>query len=232
MYKNEDNKTTEASQPDVSTQDVEAIDNNDSMLKLGVLISGSGSNLQAIIDEIDKGLLNARIVKVISSRPDAYGLMRAEKAGIPNLSLNKEVYRNPASADMRIASEFLAAGADYLVMAGYMRKLGAEVLEAFPDRVLNIHPSLLPLHPGAHAIRDAFEAQSETTGVTVHFANIEYDEGPIIAQRTVEIREDDTLESLEQRIHEVEHELYPFVLKKLAAGLIQLDEKRKVHLNE
>ena len=208
-------------------------------LKIGVLISGSGTNLQAIIDEIAAGRLNVQVVKVISSRPDAYGIERAKAAGIPVLvmnqqiptvSLNRDVYADRAVADSLIVSEFRNAGAEYVVMAGYMRMLGPIVLDAFPDRVLNLHPALLPSFKGAHAIQDAFDAGVKVTGVTVHFANAEYDKGPIIAQRAVPVREDDTVDTLEERIHEVEHELYPWVLAHLAAGDITVAEDRKVHI--
>ncbi|MBE6465658.1 phosphoribosylglycinamide formyltransferase [Denitrobacterium detoxificans] len=199
-------------------------------LKIGVLISGSGTNLQAIIDEIAAGRLNVQVVKVISSRPDAYGLKRAAEAGIPTVSLNRDVYADRAVADSLIVSEFRNAGAEYVVMAGYMRMLGPIVLDAFPDRVLNLHPALLPSFKGAHAIQDAFDAGVKVTGVTVHFANAEYDKGPIIAQRAVPVRENDTVDTLEERIHEVEHELYPWVLAHLAAGDITVAEDRKVHI--
>ena len=199
-------------------------------LKIGVLISGSGTNLQAIIDDIAAGDLNARIVKVISSRPDAYGLKRAAEAGVPTVSLNKDVYADSSVANEVIATEFKHAGAEYIVMAGYMRMLGDEVLATFPDRVLNLHPALLPSFKGAHAIADAFDFGVKVTGVTVHIANAEYDKGPIVAQRAVEVRENDTVETLEARIHEVEHDLYPWVLRHLAAGDITMDENRKVHI--
>lgn len=201
-------------------------------LKIGVLISGSGSNLQAIIDRIDQGTLDAEIVLVISSRPDAFGLTRAEKAGIPTLALNREVYQDAPAANKRITDALKEAGAEYVIMAGYMRKLTNEVLDAYPDKVVNLHPALLPSFKGAHAIEDAFTFGVKVTGITVHFANEDYDKGPIIAQRAVEIREDDTLESLETRIHEAEHELYPEVISLLAQQRVHIDpETRTVHID-
>lgn len=193
-------------------------------LKIGVLISGSGSNLQALIDQIAEGSLAAQIVTVISSRPDAYGLERAAKAGIPTVALNREVYSDAHEANQRIAEILLEAGAEYVIMAGYMRKVTEEVLNAFPDRVVNLHPALLPSFKGAHAIEDAFNFGAKVTGITVHFANEDYDKGPIIAQRAVEVREDDTLEALEARIHEAEHELYPEVVSLLAQRRVHIDE--------
>lgn len=202
-------------------------------LKIGVLISGSGSNLQAIIDRIAEGSLNAEIVLVISSRPDAYGLERAAKAGIPSIALNREVYKDAQVANKQIADALKEAGAEYVIMAGYMRKVTNEVLDAFPDRVVNLHPALLPSFKGAHAIEDAFNFGVKVTGITVHFANEDYDKGPIIAQRAVEVRESDTLDSLEERIHEAEHALYPEVVSWLAAGRVQIDpETRTVHISD
>ncbi|MDR3052554.1 MAG: phosphoribosylglycinamide formyltransferase [Coriobacteriales bacterium] len=202
------------------------------MIKLGVLISGSGSNLQAIIDAIGAGALDAQIAVVISSKPDAYGLKRAQEAGIPTIALTREVYAHPTEADEWIADELAKAGADYVVMAGYMRMVTAPILDAFCDRVVNLHPALLPAFPGAHGIADAFNAGVKVTGITVHFANALYDQGPIIAQRAVEIREDDTLERLEERIHAAEHELYPQVLQLLAQGRVSIQANRRVCIAE
>ncbi|WP_270297264.1 phosphoribosylglycinamide formyltransferase [Eggerthella sinensis] len=199
-------------------------------LKIGVLLSGSGTNLQAIIDAAAQGL-PVDIVKVISSRPDAYGIERARAAGIDVVALNRDVYADVEAADARIVDELRAAGADYVVMAGYMRKVTPVMLDAFPDRVLNLHPALLPSFKGAHAIQEAFDAGVKVTGITVHFANEDYDKGPIVAQRAVEVREDDTLDTLEERIHEAEHALYPEVLRLLAEGRVSVGEDRKVHLS-
>lgn len=199
-------------------------------LPIGVLISGGGTNLQAIIDCIAAGELNVSIVKVLSSRSDAYGLERAAAAGIPTVAFTRDDYADVHEANARIAKEFKDAGAEYLVMAGYMRMIGEEVLDAFPDRVLNLHPALLPSFPGAHGIQDAYDAGVKVTGVTVHFANAVYDEGPIIAQRAVPVLEGEPIEDLEARIHEAEYEIYPWVLKHLAAGDISITPERKVFI--
>lgn len=198
-------------------------------LKIGVLLSGSGTNLQAIIDAAAEGL-PVEIVHVVSSRPDAFGIERAHRAGIPVTVLNRDVYADPVEADRRIAETLRYAHAEYVVMAGYMRKLTPVLLDAFPDRVLNLHPALLPSFKGAHAIQDAFDAGVKVTGITVHFANEDYDKGPIVAQRAVEVREDDTHDDLEARIHEVEHVLYPEVLRLVAEGRVTVGEDRKVHI--
>ena len=198
-------------------------------LKIGVLLSGSGTNLQAIIDASAEGL-PVEIVHVVSSRPDAFGIERAHRAGIPVTVLNRDVYADPVEADRRIAETLRYAHAEYVVMAGYMRKVTPVLLDAFPDRVLNLHPALLPSFKGAHAIQDAFDAGVKVTGITVHFANEDYDKGPIVAQRAVEVREDDTHDDLEARIHEVEHVLYPEVLRLVAEGRVTVGEDRKVHI--
>ncbi|MBQ6455433.1 MAG: phosphoribosylglycinamide formyltransferase, partial [Eggerthellaceae bacterium] len=175
-------------------------------LPIGVLLSGSGTNLQALIDRIADGSLAADIVLVISSRPDAYGIERAKAAGLDVLVLNREAYVDVEAADRRIVDALKQAGAEYVVMAGYMRMVTSVLLDAYENRVVNLHPALLPSFRGAHGIQDAWDAGVKVTGVTVHFANAEYDKGPIIAQRPVVVREDDTVDTLEARIHDVEHE--------------------------
>lgn len=201
-----------------------------SKLKIGVLLSGSGTNLQAIIDEAAAGL-PVEVVKVVSSRPDAYGIERAKAAGIPVCVLNRGIYEDKLAADRLIVDELQAAGAEYVVMAGYMRMVTPVMLAAFPDRVVNLHPALLPSFKGAHAIADAFNAGVKVTGVTVHLANEEYDKGPIIAQEPVIVAEDDTEETLEVKIHAVEHELYPRVLGMIAEGRVSVGADRKVHVS-
>ena len=193
-------------------------------IKLGVLISGSGTNLQALIDAIAAGRLDASIELVVSSRPSAFGLKRAEAAGIQTLTLSKEIYADPMVADEVIATELRRAGVDYVLMAGYMRMVHGPILASFPNRVVNIHPALLPSFKGAHAIQDAFDYGGKVTGVTVHFANSDYDCGPIIAQRPVEVEDGWTVDQLEARIHEVEHQLYPHVAQLLAEGRVHVRE--------
>ena len=199
-------------------------------IKLGVLVSGGGSNLQAIVDAVEGGTLDAQVAVVLSSRPGVFALERAAAAGIETVALSPSDYADPSVADSRITRELRARGVDYVVMAGYMRMLGPQVLDAFPDRVLNLHPALLPSFSGAHAIADAFSAGVKVTGVTVHFANEVYDEGPIVAQEPVRVFEGDSLESLEARIHEVEHRMYPEVLQLIAQGRVSIGEDRKVRI--
>ena len=191
-------------------------------LKIGVLISGSGTNLQALIDRIADGSLNAQIVMVIASNGRAAGLKRAADAGIQTLALSKEVYADPWDADEVIATELKRAGAEYIIMAGYMRKVHEPLLALWPNRVVNLHPALLPSFQGAHGIADAYERGVKVTGVTVHFANEVYDQGPIIAQEPVRVDEGMTLDELEAAIHAVEHRLYLQVVELLAEGRVQV----------
>ena len=200
-------------------------------LKIGILLSGSGTNFQAIADAAAEGL-PIDIAHVVSSRPDAYGIERAKALGLPVLVLNREVYADPSAADQMIVDTLKASGVEYVVMAGYMRMVTSVLLDAFPNRILNLHPALLPSFKGAHAIQDAFDAGVKVTGVTVHFANEEYDKGPIMAQRAVTVRETDTVESLEERIHDVEHEIYPQVLGWIADGRLEVLKNGKVRIHE
>ena len=202
------------------------------MLKIGVLVSGSGTNLQAFIDAIAAKELDAEIVLVVSSRPDAYGIERAKAANIPVLVLNKGVYADPKAADARFVAALQEAGAEYVFMAGYMRMVTPVMLDAVPNRVVNLHPALLPSFKGAHGIQDAFDAGVKYTGVTVHFANAEYDKGPIIAQEPVAVLETDTVETLEERIHAVEHRLYPATAQIIAQGRVHVAADGKAHVAE
>ena len=194
--------------------------------------AGKSTQLKMLSDHIAAKGLQVDIVQVVSSRPDAYGIERAKAAGIPVLVLNREVYADVRAADTMIADTLKASGAEYIVMAGYMRLVTGVLLDAFPNRILNLHPALLPSFKGAHAIQEAFDYGVKVTGVTVHLANEEYDKGPILAQRAVVVREDDTVDSLEERIHEVEHEMYPQVLGWLADGRVTIGDDGKVRISE
>jgi phosphoribosylglycinamide formyltransferase-1 len=195
---------------------------NGRKLRLGVLISGSGTNLQAIIDASESGVLNADVVVVVSNHDSARGLVRAKEHNIASVHIDRGAYLTPREYNAKIRDIFNEHLCDYVVMAGYMRLLGKEVLDFYQDRVINLHPALLPSFPGANGIRDAFDSGVKVTGVTVHFANEEFDKGPIIAQEAVIIAEDDTIESLEAKIHAVEHELLPRTLQLIAENRIEI----------
>lgn len=197
-------------------------------LRLGVLVSGSGTNLQAIIDSAEAGDLHADIAVVISNREDAGGLDRARRHHIAAVWVDPASFDSPQAYNEALRDELQGHGVDLVVMAGYMKLLGVAVLDAFPNAVLNIHPALLPSFPGAHGIADAFAYGVKVTGVTVHFANEVFDEGPIVAQETVAIDEGDTIETLEARIHEVEHRIYPAAIQLIAQGRVRIDGRRTV----
>lgn len=199
-------------------------------IRIGVLISGNGTNLQAIIDRITAGTLDAQIALVVSSRSSAYGLKRAEAAGLQTLTLSEEIYADPLVADEVIAKELVQHGVEYVVMAGYMRKVHEIILGAYPSHVINLHPALLPSFPGAHAIQDAYDRGVKITGVTVHFANSDYDAGSIIAQRALAVEEGWSVEDLEKHVHEIEHQLYPDVLQMIADDRVSVDADRHVHV--
>jgi phosphoribosylglycinamide formyltransferase-1 len=195
-------------------------------MRLGVLISGSGTNLQAIIDASESGALDADVKVVISNHDTARGLTRAEDHNIPGVYVDRGAYASPREYNAAIRDILREHRCEYVVMAGYMRLLGKEVLDFFPNRVVNLHPALLPSFPGADGIRDAFDFGVKVTGVTVHFANEEFDKGPIIAQEAIAIAEDDTIESLEAKIHAVEHELLPRALQLIAAGRTEVEGQK------
>jgi phosphoribosylglycinamide formyltransferase 1 len=191
-------------------------------MRLGVIISGSGTNLQAIIDASESGALDGDVVVVISNHDSARGLVRAKDHGIDGVYIDRGRYNSIREYNAAIRDILRDYVVDVVVMAGYMRLLGHEVLDFFPNRVLNIHPALLPSFPGASAIHDAFDAGVKVTGVTVHFANENFDEGPIIAQEAVVVAEEDTVETLEAKIHEVEHRIYPHVLQLIAQDRVEI----------
>ena len=205
-----------------------AEDDEAAPLKIGVLVSGSGTNLQAIIDRIADGSLNAEVALVVSSRPGVRGIERAQAAGLPVLVMEKSEYAEPEAADAKIASALKEAGCEYVIMAGYMRMVRKPLLDAYPGRIVNLHPALLPSFKGAHAIQDAFDYGVKVTGVTVHFADDKYDCGPIIAQRALPVEEDWDVDTLEEHIHAIEHELYPEVVGWLAAGRVHLRDDGRV----
>lgn len=191
-------------------------------IRLGVLISGSGTNLQAIIDAAEAGTLDAEVALVISDRADAFGLERARTHGIETALVERGGFASAADFNAAIRETLRDHAVEWVVMAGYMRLLGREVLDAFPDHVLNLHPALLPSFPGADGIGDALDYGVKVTGVTVHFANENFDEGPVIAQEALAVFEDDTKESLAARIHEIEHRIYPTALQLIAEGRVSI----------
>ncbi|MEW6321577.1 MAG: phosphoribosylglycinamide formyltransferase [Acidobacteriota bacterium] len=193
---------------------------------IGVLISGRGSNLQALIDATREGRLDAVIRVVISNRFDARGLQRAQEAGIETLVLPHTDYASREDYDRALAAELTARGVGLVCLAGFMRLLGPVFLDAFPNAVLNIHPSLLPSFPGIDAQRQAIEHGVTVSGATVHFVTPELDAGPIVLQAAVPVERDDTPETLAARILVEEHRLYPEAVRLVLAGGWRLEGRR------
>jgi phosphoribosylglycinamide formyltransferase 1 len=193
---------------------------------IGVLISGRGSNLQALIDAIADRSLDARIGLVISNRPDAAGLQRAKSAGIETLVVNHREFASREAFDAAVASELRRRGVELVCLAGFMRLVGAPLLEAFPRGILNIHPSLLPSFPGVDAQAQAIAHGVKISGATVHFVTGELDGGPIILQSAVPVQDGDTADSLAARILGVEHRLYPEAVGKILAGGWRVEGRR------
>lgn len=177
--------------------------------RIGVLISGRGSNLQAIIDSIADGRLDATIAVVISNRADALGLERAQRAGIETLWIDHRSYASRAAFDRAIAGELRKRDVALVCLAGFMRLLSAEFVDAFPNRILNVHPSLLPAFPGLNGQAQAWEYGVKVSGATVHVVTAELDAGPIVRQAVVPVEPEDTADTLAARILTAEHGIYP-----------------------
>ena len=185
------------------------------MKKIAVFASGSGTNFQAIIDAIKSGALEASLQLLVCDHKDAYCLKRAEAAGIPTFTFTAKEYKDKAAYEQEILLKLKEYNVEFIVLAGYMRLIGHTLLSGYQGKIVNIHPSLLPAFPGKDAIGQALAAGVETSGVTVHFVDEGMDTGPIIDQQSVTIDKEDTLEDLQEKVHAVEHQLYPAVLQRL-----------------
>ncbi len=196
--------------------------------RLGILISGRGSNLQAIIDAIAEGRLDATMAVVIANRPGAVGLDRARAAGIEAVCLEPQAFADRTAYDAALVRELRAREVGLVCLAGFMRMLGPAFIEAFPDRILNIHPSLLPSFPGLHAQRQALEHGVRISGVTVHLVDAALDAGPIVLQAAVPVLGDDTEQSLAARILVEEHRIYPEAIQIVLDGGWRIGGRRFV----
>lgn len=192
--------------------------------RVGVLISGSGSNLQSLIDRLHSDAGEVQIAVVISDDPDAYGLQRARAAGIATVVYRMDEYEDRSQHDAAMADELQRHGVDLVVLAGYMLIVSPALLDRFPFRVVNLHPSLLPAFPGGTPIEDTLAYGARVTGVTVHYVDEGADTGPIILQEAVEIKYNDSAEDLRARIHAVEHRLLPEAIALIAAGRVGFDQ--------
>jgi phosphoribosylglycinamide formyltransferase 1 len=193
---------------------------------LAVLISGRGSNLQAIIDAIAAGTLDARIAVVISNRPEAAGLERARRAGIETLCVGHRAYPTREDYDRALVEHLRARGVGLVCLAGFMRLLSPVFIQAFPTAILNIHPSLLPAFPGLDAQHQAWAYGVKLAGATVHFVDCDLDAGPIVLQRAVPVLEDDTPDTLSARILDEEHKLYPEAISLVLDGGWRVEGRR------
>jgi len=196
-------------------------------LALGILISGRGSNLMAILDAIQEGTLDVTVKVVISNKAMAAGLERGKERGIQAEFIDPKPFaeeNNPREAyDLAVAKALQEHGVECVALAGYMRIVTPALIRMFPSKILNIHPSLLPSFPGLDAQRQALEWGAKVSGCSVHFVTEGVDEGPIICQKAVAINEDDTVETLSARILEQEHQLYPQALQLMAQGRLQVE---------
>ena len=200
--------------------------------KIAVLASGSGTNLQAIINAQKNSFFPGEVALVLSDRKDAFALQRASREMIPAVFQDPFLFPDKKSYDAALLNLFRQKQIDLIVLAGYMRLLSSQIVQAFYHSIINIHPSLLPSFPGRQGIKDALHYGVKITGVTVHFVDQGMDTGPIILQEAVRVKDDDDLESLRVRIQKVEHRLYPEAVKLFCQGRLSLRERRCYINNE
>ncbi|HJR20995.1 MAG TPA: phosphoribosylglycinamide formyltransferase [Dongiaceae bacterium] len=199
-------------------------------LKVAVLISGRGSNLQALIEAFGPKVAGSpvKIALVLSNRPDAPGLERAAKAGLKTEIVDHKAFQSREDFDVAMDREIRAAGAEFVVLAGFMRLLTPQFVTTWKDKLVNIHPALLPAFPGLHTHKRVLEAGARFHGATVHFVRNETDTGPIVAQSLVAVRPDDTEDTLAARVLETEHRLYPLALRLIAQGQVRVEGERAI----
>ncbi|WP_066071498.1 phosphoribosylglycinamide formyltransferase [Neobacillus soli] len=200
------------------------------MKNVAVFASGNGSNFQAIIDVVQAGELDAAISLLVCDKPGAYAIARANDANIPSFVFNPKVYSSKEGYEKEILENLKSHGVEFVVLAGYMRLIGPTLLGEYKGRIVNVHPSLLPAFPGKDAIGQALAAKANWSGVTVHFVDEGMDTGPIIIQERVQLEENDTRESLQQKIQRIEHKLYPSILQMLLIqGDVFYDKKTRAY---
>lgn len=185
-------------------------------MKVAIFASGNGSNFEAIAEAVQRQELDVEISLLFCDQPKAFVIERGEKYGVPIFSFSPKSFPTRAAYEQEILKALAVYQVDFIILAGYMRLIGEDLLKAYPQKIINIHPSLLPAFPGLHGIRDALAAGVSETGVTIHYIDEGVDTGPVIAQEKVKLLADDTLATLATRIHQVEHRLYVEILKQLA----------------
>ncbi|MBU1042816.1 MAG: phosphoribosylglycinamide formyltransferase [Candidatus Omnitrophica bacterium] len=196
------------------------------MKNLAILCSGFGSNLQAIINSVKKGKLKANIALVLSDKVDSYALVRAKKAGLLFVFASPDAFPDRESYDKYLVKKLKVSKIDYVLLAGFMRIVSPYFIDNFKNKIINIHPSLLPAFKGTKGIVDALNYGVKVTGVSVHFVNEQLDGGPIILQESIKVKDDDTAETLSVRVHKLEHKLYPQALKLLVAGNLTIKNRK------
>ncbi|MDO8580586.1 MAG: phosphoribosylglycinamide formyltransferase [Candidatus Omnitrophota bacterium] len=195
-------------------------------MKFAVFASGHGSNLQAIIDAVKAGTITGELALVVSNNRKAHALKRAQDAGIKILFLNPQDYATPTSYDRELTIHLKQENIDFIVLAGYLRLVSAFFVKTYARKILNIHPSLLPSFKGLDGIKDAFTYGAKVTGATVHFVDEKMDHGPIILQDAIKIAENDTLETLSEKIHKIEHRIYPKAIQLFVEGRLTIKGRR------
>lgn len=191
-------------------------------MNLAIFASGNGSNFSAIVQEIKKGTIKVKKVILVCDQPDALVIKRAQKTKITAILVRREDFLSRTDFEAAIIQRLKSYKIDLIALAGFMRILSPGFVKQYRNRIINIHPSLLPAFKGAHAIKDALKSKASYTGVSVHFIDQEVDHGPIILQRKIKIKKSDTLVSLEKRIHSLEHQLYPEAIKLFISGKIKI----------
>lgn len=186
--------------------------------RLAVLVSGNGSNLQAILDAAEEPAYPAEVALVLSNRPQAFALERARRANVPAAVIPHQDFPTREAFEKELIKKIKEARIDLVILAGFMRVLTPFFVGQFPSRILNIHPSLLPAFPGTHAIQKAWDAGVDITGVTVHFVDEGTDKGPVLFQEKVPVAGCKTVEELEKKIHQVEHKIFPETIRRLVQG--------------
>ncbi len=201
-------------------------------MNIAVLVSGSGTNLQAVIDAVSSGYIKAAVSLVVSDKKDAYALRRARHCGIETLFVDPKAFRSKEAFDSEIIKHLRRRSVELVVLAGYMRLLTPHFVKSYEGRIMNIHPALLPSFKGTNGVKDALDYGVKITGPTVHFVTEEVDSGPIIAQAVVEISDDDTEDSLRQKIHKQEHIIYPRAIKDFVEGRLEIIGRKVVRKEE
>lgn len=199
-------------------------------MNIAVFVSGSGTNLQAIIDAVKSGYIKAKIALVVSDNGEAFALERAKKAGIETLFIDSKIFKSKEDFDKAVIKYLKDQNIELVCLAGYMRVLTPRFIREYKDRIMNIHPALLPSFRGVNGVKDALDYGVKITGPTVHFATEKVDSGPIIAQSAVEVKDDDIEDTLRERVHKEEHRIYAKAIKDFVEGKLEIRGRKVIHV--